>query len=192
MRAAAAPMIDSGKRHRDHLRLVGGLPVWRGLYCATPRYRARDDHGREDHPHGRAHARNASANDTARDAVARGGTHERGESMETPGARGHPIGASVRRREDARLITGRGRYVSDIALPGMIHVAFVRSLHAHARLRAIDVTAARTAPGVVGIVTGGTRPSPGIGSGRARRWRPTSRRISRYSHGRECATQARR
>jgi aerobic carbon-monoxide dehydrogenase large subunit len=74
--------------------------------------------------------------------------------MEKPGARGHPIGASVRRREDARLITGRGRYVSDIALPGLIHVAFVRSLHAHARLRAIDVTAARTAPGVVGIVTG--------------------------------------
>ena len=74
--------------------------------------------------------------------------------MEAPGARGHPIGASVRRREDARLITGRGRYVSDIALPGMMHVAFVRSLHAHARLRAIDVTAARTAPGVVGIVTG--------------------------------------
>ena len=65
-----------------------------------------------------------------------------------------PFGAPVRRREDRRLITGGGRYVSDIVLPGMLHAVFVRSVHAHARLRAIDVTAARAASGVVTIVTG--------------------------------------
>src|SRR6266851_7539701 len=65
-----------------------------------------------------------------------------------------PFGARVPRREDRRLITGRGRYVSDVALPGMLHVAFVRSVHAHARIRAIDTTTAVRAPGVVAIVTG--------------------------------------
>ena len=45
-----------------------------------------------------------------------------------------PFGAPVLRREDRRLITGAGRYVSDVVLPGMLHAAFVRSVHAHARL----------------------------------------------------------
>jgi aerobic carbon-monoxide dehydrogenase large subunit len=60
----------------------------------------------------------------------------------------------VRRREDPRLLTGRGRYVSDVELPRLLHVAFVRSVHAHARLRAIDVTAAAAHPGVVAVLTG--------------------------------------
>ena len=59
------------------------------------------------------------------------------------------FGASIRRREDARLVTGRGRYVADLALPGMLHVAVHRSPHAHARIAHVDASAARRRPGVV-------------------------------------------
>jgi carbon-monoxide dehydrogenase large subunit len=62
------------------------------------------------------------------------------------------FGAHVRRREDPRLITGRGRYVADVALPGMLHVAVHRSAHAHARLVTIDAEAARRCPGVVHVL----------------------------------------
>ena len=72
------------------------------------------------------------------------------------------FGAPVRRREDPRLLTGRGRYVSDVDLPRLLHVAFVRSTHAHARLRAIDVTAAAAHPGVVAVVTGRDASFPGV------------------------------
>jgi carbon-monoxide dehydrogenase large subunit len=65
-----------------------------------------------------------------------------------------PFGSPVRRLEDPRLITGRGRYVSDVEAPRLLHVAFVRSAHAHARLRAIDVTAAAAHPGVLAVLTG--------------------------------------
>src|SRR5438132_2354937 len=58
---------------------------------------------------------------------------------------------AVRRREDPRLITGAGTFVDDLRMPGCLHAAFVRSPHAHARVRAIDVTAALKAPGVVGV-----------------------------------------
>ncbi|MCC6473544.1 MAG: xanthine dehydrogenase family protein molybdopterin-binding subunit [Burkholderiales bacterium] len=64
------------------------------------------------------------------------------------------IGAPVRRKEDLRFLTGRGRYAADHDLPGMAHAAMVRSPHAHARIRAIDVGAARSAPGVVAVYTG--------------------------------------
>jgi carbon-monoxide dehydrogenase large subunit len=62
------------------------------------------------------------------------------------------FGAHVRRREDPRLITGRGRYVADVALPGMLHVAVHRSAHAHARLVTIDAEPARRCPGVVHVL----------------------------------------
>jgi carbon-monoxide dehydrogenase large subunit len=62
------------------------------------------------------------------------------------------FGAHVRRREDPRLITGGGRYVADVALPGMLHVAVHRSVHAHARLVKIDAGAARRCPGVVHVL----------------------------------------
>ena len=62
------------------------------------------------------------------------------------------LGAKVRRREDARLVTGRGRYVGDVVLPGMLHVAVLRTPHAHARLVKIDAEAARRRPGVVQVV----------------------------------------
>ncbi len=64
------------------------------------------------------------------------------------------IGESVPRKEDARFIRGRGRYVDDIVLPGMLHMAILRSPHAHARIRGIDVSAASSLPGVVAVVTG--------------------------------------
>ena len=62
------------------------------------------------------------------------------------------FGASVRRREDGRLVTGRGRYVADVALPGMLHVAVHRSPHAHARLVRVDAGEARRRPGVVHVM----------------------------------------
>jgi carbon-monoxide dehydrogenase large subunit len=65
------------------------------------------------------------------------------------------IGRSVPRPNLARLMQGRGQYVSDMSLPRMAHVAFVRSPYAHARILGIDAAAARAAPGVVAIVTGG-------------------------------------
>jgi carbon-monoxide dehydrogenase large subunit len=64
------------------------------------------------------------------------------------------VGAPVRRREDPRLLTGRGRYVGDVELSRLLHVAFVRSAHAHARLRAVDTAAAAAHPGIVDVVTG--------------------------------------
>jgi carbon-monoxide dehydrogenase large subunit len=64
------------------------------------------------------------------------------------------FGRSIKRREDPRLITGRGRFTDDIRLPGTLHAVFVRSPHAHARIRGIDVSAARGHPGVVAVYTG--------------------------------------
>jgi aerobic carbon-monoxide dehydrogenase large subunit len=64
------------------------------------------------------------------------------------------IGRSVPRPNLARLTQGRGQYVSDVVLPRMVHVAFVRSPHAHARIKNIDATVAKKSPGVVAVVTG--------------------------------------
>src|SRR6202023_746945 len=64
------------------------------------------------------------------------------------------IGASVVRKEDRRFITGKGRYVDDIKLQGMTHAHFIRSPHAHAKVKHIDSSAAMQMPGVVGVLTG--------------------------------------
>ncbi len=64
------------------------------------------------------------------------------------------IGQSVRRKEDFGLLTGRGRFSDDIALPRQAHASFVRSPHAHARIVAVDKTAALAAPGVLAVLTG--------------------------------------
>ncbi len=61
------------------------------------------------------------------------------------------IGASVRRKEDFRLLTGRGKFAGDVRLPGMLHAAMLRSPHAHARLGAIDASAALALRGVVAV-----------------------------------------
>jgi carbon-monoxide dehydrogenase large subunit len=62
------------------------------------------------------------------------------------------IGRPVRRQEDPRLVQGDGAYVGDLALPGLLHLAVLRSPHAHARIRALDLTAARGMPGVVMVL----------------------------------------
>jgi len=64
------------------------------------------------------------------------------------------MGAEVKRKEDPRLITGSSTYVTDIVLPGMLHLAFVRSPHAHATFTKIDARAALKTPGVKQVVTG--------------------------------------
>jgi aerobic carbon-monoxide dehydrogenase large subunit len=61
------------------------------------------------------------------------------------------LSARVTRNEDARLLTGRARFVDDVQLPGMLHAAFVRSEYAHARIVSVDVRAARERPGVVAV-----------------------------------------
>ena len=77
------------------------------------------------------------------------------------------IGARVRRTEDRRLLTGRGRYVDDVHVEGLLHAAIVRSPHAHARIRAIDARAARRLPGVVAVLTARDLPECAAG---VRRW----------------------
>jgi len=64
------------------------------------------------------------------------------------------FGKAIKRREDPRFITGRGTYVDDVKLPGMTYAAFVRSPHAHARIKSVDATAAKKMPGVVAVYTG--------------------------------------
>ncbi|MEK9854218.1 MAG: xanthine dehydrogenase family protein molybdopterin-binding subunit, partial [Rhodobiaceae bacterium] len=73
------------------------------------------------------------------------------------------IGASVRRKEDKRFLTGSGRYTADITRPGQLHVHFIRSVHAHANIKAIRKDAAAAADGVVAIFTGEDVAADGIG-----------------------------
>ncbi len=73
--------------------------------------------------------------------------------MDHHGATPSLIGTPVKRREDERLLTGRGRFVADVVRPGMLHVAFLRSPHAHARILGIETGAARSSAGVVLVVT---------------------------------------
>jgi aerobic carbon-monoxide dehydrogenase large subunit len=67
---------------------------------------------------------------------------------------GTGIGASIRRREDRRFVTGQGRFADDLQLPGMAWAFVVRSPHAHARIARIETAAARAAPGVLAVLTG--------------------------------------
>ncbi|HEX3502627.1 MAG TPA: hypothetical protein VHU22_04460, partial [Xanthobacteraceae bacterium] len=64
------------------------------------------------------------------------------------------IGAAVRRKEDRRFITGTGHYTDDISRPGQACAYFLRSPHAHATIKSIDVKAASTMPGVLAVLTG--------------------------------------
>jgi carbon-monoxide dehydrogenase large subunit len=64
------------------------------------------------------------------------------------------VGQSLRRREDFKLVTGKGRYVDDIKLPGMLHMAVLRSPHAHAVINRVDLTEAAAAPGVRLVLSG--------------------------------------
>ena len=74
------------------------------------------------------------------------------------------IGASVVRKEDKRFITGKGRYVDDVKLVGMTHAHFVRSPHAHAKVKGIDSAAAMKMPGVIAVLTGSELVADKIGN----------------------------
>ena len=64
------------------------------------------------------------------------------------------VGQRMKRKEDPRLIQGLAHYVDDLALPGQLYAAFLRSPYAHARLQRIDRSAAERAPGVVAVLVG--------------------------------------
>jgi carbon-monoxide dehydrogenase large subunit len=82
--------------------------------------------------------------------------------MSQPNTSESVFGASVLRREDARFLTGRGRYTDDVTLPGTTYAAFVRSPHAHARIRAIDIGRAQKVRGVRAIFTGAQLAAGGV------------------------------
>src|SRR5437899_11461772 len=73
--------------------------------------------------------------------------------MDGETASGGWVGKPRRRREDRTLVTGRGRFVDDLALAGVRHLVLARSPHAHARIRSIDTSAALAVPGVVAVIT---------------------------------------
>ncbi|MFQ5774418.1 MAG: xanthine dehydrogenase family protein molybdopterin-binding subunit [Kiloniellaceae bacterium] len=74
------------------------------------------------------------------------------------------IGARVRRKEDFRFLTGKGRYTDDINRPGQAYACFVRSPHAHAKINGIDTVAAKNAPGVIAVLTGADMAADNVGS----------------------------
>ncbi len=74
------------------------------------------------------------------------------------------VGQSVRRVEDPHLVQGLGRYGDDVSLPRQAHAVVVRSTHAHARIRDIDVSAALKAPGVIAVLTGADLAADGLGN----------------------------
>src|SRR5215470_9865412 len=75
----------------------------------------------------------------------------------------YSIGQSVPRFDDFRVMRGAGRYVDDIVLPGMAFGHVLRSPHAHARIRSIDTTKAKVAPGVLAVLTGADWQTSGFG-----------------------------
>ena len=77
-----------------------------------------------------------------------------GDLMSSPLVAGRFVGQSVKRREDLRLVTGRGEYVDDVVMPRMWHAAFLRSDVARARITKLDATAASAAPGVRAVFCG--------------------------------------
>lgn len=73
------------------------------------------------------------------------------------------IGKPMKRVEDPRFIQGKGKYVANLQIPGMLHAAIVRSPHAHAKINSIDTSAALAMPGVVGVYTGADLTADGVG-----------------------------
>ncbi len=70
----------------------------------------------------------------------------------TPSAR--VIGTSLLRKEDPPLLTGEARFTDDLVIPGALHLAVLRSPYAHARIRSVDLSAARSMPGIVAAYAG--------------------------------------
>ncbi|HEX2725873.1 MAG TPA: xanthine dehydrogenase family protein molybdopterin-binding subunit, partial [Beijerinckiaceae bacterium] len=74
------------------------------------------------------------------------------------------IGQPVRRKEDVRLLTGKGRFTDDINLEGQAFACFLRSPHAHARIVRIDASAVSNEPGIIGVVTGADLAAENLGT----------------------------
>ena len=74
------------------------------------------------------------------------------------------IGARVARKEDKRFLTGKGRYTDDMVVPGMKYAAFVRSPHAHAKVKSVDASTAEGMPGVIAVLNGRQMQDDGIGN----------------------------
>jgi aerobic carbon-monoxide dehydrogenase large subunit len=89
--------------------------------------------------------------------------NDKATELTQPG-RSQWIGKPMRRLEDERLLTGKGRFNDDVVLPGQLHAAFVRSPYAHARIVSIDASAAQSAPGVVAVFTGADVVADGLGA----------------------------
>jgi carbon-monoxide dehydrogenase large subunit len=85
------------------------------------------------------------------------------EGREKPAVRSFGIGQSVQRVEDRRFLTGKGKFVDDIALRDQCHAVVIYSPHAHARIRGIDTAAAKAAPGVLCVLTGADVAADGLG-----------------------------
>ena len=73
------------------------------------------------------------------------------------------VGQSIKRVEDPRFIQGKGKYVANLQIPGLLHAAIVRSPHAHAKIKGIDASAALAMPGVVAVYTGADLAADGVG-----------------------------
>ena len=77
------------------------------------------------------------------------------------------LGHSIKRKEDPRFIRGKGRYIDDIKLPGMLYLDIVRSTYAHARIKSINAEEALRVPGVAAVITGKDLDQHGLA------WMPT-------------------
>ena len=79
----------------------------------------------------------------------------------------HSVGVSMKRKEDPRFIQGKGNYVDDLTMPGMLYLCQVRSTYPHAEIKNIDISEAMKVPGVVAVITGKDLEAAGLG------WLPT-------------------
>ena len=79
----------------------------------------------------------------------------------------HALGVAMKRKEDPRFLQGKGHYVEDVVLPGMLHMAIVRSTYPHAEIASIDISEALKVPGVKAVITGKDLEAAGLG------WLPT-------------------
>jgi len=83
----------------------------------------------------------------------------KGKAAAAPAAKSGPLGARIERKEDVRFLTGAGQYTDDVSLANQSYAYFLRSPHAHARIRGIDTARAKAAPGVLGVFTGADLPA---------------------------------
>ena len=91
--------------------------------------------------------------------------------MSTDAAAIGGMGHSVKRKEDARFLRGKGRYIDDIKLPGMVYMDIVRSPYAHANIKSIDASKALALPGVLAVITGKDLDAAGLARSACDEWR---------------------